>query len=294
MLDTISTGPWPTGMDNRAPDHALQKDAVRNAVNVDISNGGNAKRRDGYAKVISGLAMRGGYSGPAGVFYVMGNTLYRWNDDDSKTAIYIGVSGPYCSYDTVDDKVYFTDGTKVLRIDGNVVTTLDIPAGRIIRQHNGRLYVADGKTIWYTLPFSETVDFDNGFLQYEHDVTIMESVVGGLWVVADKTYFLAGGDPQEFVQREALEYGAVYGTSVKLKQGGVCWFSTKGAVIAGDGGEIRNIQEKHVAPDVATTGAGLLREKDGLVSFIASLRDAVPSGMAAKSFMNMEVVRRGG
>ena len=50
---TIVEGPWPAGINNRQPDHALPTGTLRNAVNADMDPSGHVRRRDGYTKVVA-------------------------------------------------------------------------------------------------------------------------------------------------------------------------------------------------------------------------------------------------
>ena len=48
-----------------------------------------------------------------------------------------------------------------------------------------------------------------------------------------------------------------------------------------------------MAPDQATAGAALIREENGMQQFIASLRGTRTNTLAARSWIDAEVVRRG-
>ncbi len=168
------------------------------------------------------------------------------------------------------------------------------PAGRIIRHYAGRMFIADGPTIWYTEPFSpDLVHRGRGFFQFTAPVVVMEIGEGGMWVVTDKTEFYAGTDPENYRASTKLRYGAVYGTSQKLPgSSDFIWYSTKGVVMAASNGEIVNLQEKNVATDSGEVGAAMYREEDGLRQMVVSIKDSVASPLAATSFLEMEVIRR--
>lgn len=63
--------------------------------------------------------------------------------------------------------------------------------------------------------------------------------------------------------------------------------------MAGQDGNAKNIQEERAAADTAETGAALLREMDGLRQFIVSTPNSDISPLAAKSFFDAEIIRRG-
>jgi hypothetical protein len=169
------------------------------------------------------------------------------------------------------------------------------PAGRIIRHHYGRIYVADGLgVVWYTEPYSHDLVYrGRNFYQFAEPVSVMESVTGGLWLVSDKTEFFGGTGPSDFRARTVLGYGAVYGTSqIEERTQDAIWYSTKGAIVGTSDGQATNIQEKNVAPDSGSVGASLVREQNGLRQVVVSVRDPNVSPLAADSFIEMEIIRK--
>lgn len=307
-------GPWPVGMNNIRPEYSLPSDqngaviALRNAVNVDLDVAGNARRRAGYTKVIGGLNTRCGYSCPVGTFYLDGANLMRLNDNDTATLMFSGLAGNV-SFEYFNGIVYLSDGTVNKRIVNGAVTGwpidshlasdpeyMAVPAGSIIRQYNGRIYVAKDKIVWFTDPFTVgSVQKQRNFIQFPATVTIMEPTTSGIWFVSNTTEFYAGGGPDEFIPRQALPYGAVPGTSVPVPNSkNIMWYSDRGAVMATPDGQIKNIQEANIAAESGTSGAALIREENGIKQFIASVRNQGISPLAASSFMDMEVIRKQG
>lgn len=169
------------------------------------------------------------------------------------------------------------------------------PAGRLIREFKGRIYIADAYgAVWYTEPYAhDLVHRGRGFFQFPAPVTVMEPVGGGIWLVSNQTEFYAGSGPDDFQPVQKLDYGAVYGTGqIDPKTKDAIWYSTKGVVVGGQDGQAENLQEKNVAPDSGTVGAALVREQDGLRQMVVSVRDPNVSPLAASSFLEMEVIRK--
>jgi hypothetical protein len=170
------------------------------------------------------------------------------------------------------------------------------PPGRIIREFNGRMYIAVGDVVWYTEPYStDLVNYTSGFMQFTAPVSVMEPGDGGMWIVSEGTEFFRGTGPEDFKPETKLDYGAVYGTSRVVKRTkDVVWYSEKGMVMGTKAGQVVNMQEKQVAPESGAAGALLIREKDGLRQAIASIKDPVVSPLASSSFLEMEVIRKAG
>lgn len=145
-MASIKLGPWPAGMNNIAPDHALPTSkygrtiAVRNAVNVDFDDTGWFRRRAGYAKVLAGVNTRGGYSCPLGSYFVQGTKLFSF---DGAVAVELcdGVLGDEITYDYFDGKVYFSDGliTKLITAAGAGEWGVDTPSVPMIHAVAGAL-----------------------------------------------------------------------------------------------------------------------------------------------------------
>jgi hypothetical protein len=170
------------------------------------------------------------------------------------------------------------------------------PACNIIRYRAGRFYCVVNDVIWFTEPFSLVhVNPQKNFWQFTDSVKVFEPVEGGFWVVADKTYFYKGRDPSDVQVATVYDFDAIKGTAVRLPHDkGIIWQSTRGAIMADENGQAKNIQEPNVVPDTGTEGAGLLREQNGELAYIAAIRSGRIGKLAAVDFMEAEVIRRGG
>lgn len=169
-----------------------------------------------------------------------------------------------------------------------------MPAGQIVRAHNGRLLVADGSILYYSEPFAPALHNPaRGYVPFPGRITVVEPTDGGVYVVADRSYWLAGRDIDKAEVVEKLPYGAVEGTGGRSPTDrSVWWYSARGLVVGTPSGELKKLQEEHVAVDTAAAGATLFRESDGMRQVVASLRGAEPSHAAATSYMDAEVIRK--
>jgi len=170
------------------------------------------------------------------------------------------------------------------------------PPGRIIKAFHGQLYIADDQgNVWYTNPLSyDQIHITDNWLQFSSAIDVMEPVIDGVWFAyGDQTDFYFGNSPEEFSPKKIIEYGAVFGTSVKIgNSNNVAWYSDRGMVVAAGSGEYNNIQEENVATDTATSGATAVKEEDGIRQFITSLSDPTVSKLAARDFINAEIIRK--
>jgi hypothetical protein len=179
---------------------------------------------------------------------------------------------------------------------GRCMTTLMVPmpAGDVVRYHRGRLFVATGSTLFYSEPYAPGMhNAMRGFISLPATITVVEPCVGGVWVCADRTYWL-GNDMSALVP--VLPYGAIAGTGVRVPDDQtVSWMSTQGLVIGNGQGEAANVQEDRVVTNNAAAGATLYVERDGMRQMVSSLFGVgTDTGRAAAAtYMEAEVIRKG-
>ena len=111
----MDLGPFPRGINNRARNHSVPAGSLRNAINADIDAEGNARRRKGMTKVVSGLTCRDAFGCPSGQFYVDGTTLKQFTGS-AASDIYAGPTGSSGAFCWQDGVVYFSDGVVNFRI----------------------------------------------------------------------------------------------------------------------------------------------------------------------------------
>lgn len=301
-------------MDNRAPDYKLSLPdgghLLRDALNVDVTAQGTVKTRAGYALAQAGNDCHSLWSPVEGDYalYVDNGDLYRIDTAKSLVASGFGNATPV-RYTQVYEAVYFTDGLRVGSYHpsngptpewASATTTsigdqvlMPMPAGQHIAHHAGRLLVAVGSAVIYSEPFTPHLrDEAKGFELFPAPITCLAAVEAGVFVVADKTYFIAGGLPAQTV-RAVLEYGAPEQQPSYRKDGSAHWMSERGLVSCTRAGEIANLQEAHVALRAQGTAATLMREADGMQTLVAALGEAGNTGAGVGSYAQARIVKKG-
>lgn len=411
---TVQVGPWPKGIDNRSPDHAVPGEAVRNAVNVNLARSGQARRRSGYMQLYAANGTHSLWSCELGTYFVEQGVLKFFPVDRELAGspvpdvLLTGLSGGV-AFEFFNGDVYLSDNYSTWILRGGTVPTpwgipaparapvLDVaggtlpagdylaafsfvaadgregplsaltamttsatggirltgfpsvpgdmvaafrlylsgpgsstlynvadvsigveeyvvtersdtgsvadirtltapPVASIIRHHRGRMFLASGSVVYFTEPLAlHLVDAVKNFWQFPEAISIMEPVEAGMFIVADKTYFAAFTDPDEAKLLALQPDKGVPGTSQRIPTGeGVIWYGDRGVMYGTQDGRVEAVQEELVAADKARKGAALLRDNDGLRQYIASLQSPELSGLAANSFMEAEIIRRGG
>ncbi len=156
------------------------------------------------------------------------------------------------------------------------------PAGQCLALHNGRLLSAVGPLLTYSpayapglyIPFSDYIPFPD-------DITNIAPVPGGVFVTADKTYWLEGADISQAQVRVRLPFGASLGTFFRDPAAQrVGWYGDSGLVTSDEAGQIKEVQASALAVDVAAAGAVLVREEDGTRMLVVCLGTAKTPALA--------------
>jgi len=315
---TQRIGPFPFGMDNRAPDFkmALPKDTgghlLRDAFNVDVTPQGTLKSRAGYALALAGADSHSAFDSDGVALYCDAGNVYRLElsgdqVERSLVASGYGALAPV-RYARVNEAIYFTDGVRVGSYhpvsgptpswsDAAATTVGDqalvpMPPGSCIAHHGARLLVAVGSVLVYSEPFLPHLrDPARGFEMFPAPITCIAAVEGGVFVLADKTYFIAGGFPAQEV-RAALPYGGPAQQAGYRDDGGAHWMSARGLCSCDKQGALVNLQEQHVAMAVTGSAATLFREADGMRAVVAALSEPSSSAAGVGSYAQARIVRK--
>jgi len=310
---TQRLGPFPTGMDNRLPDYKLDTAedgaVLRDAFNVDITDAGSIKTRPGYALALSGGDCHSLWAPLDGRFALFcdDGSLYRFDPPAGKTLVApgFGATTPV-RYTEVNEAIYFTDGLRVGSY-GNTTTPawtagaaqdvgdqhlMAMPAGQQIAHHGARLLVAVGAALIYSEPFTPHLrDPAKGFEIFPAPITLLAAVEGGVFVVADKTYWIAGGFPAQSVQAVSPDT-APQQQAGHDSDGGAHWLSSSGIVAASPAGELRNLQAGRIAMSVAGAAATLYREADGMQTIVAAMGGENNTAAGVGSYAQARIVRK--
>lgn len=127
-----------------------------------------------------------------------------------------------------------------------------LPAGTRVFEFNGRLCSVVGDTLYYSQPYRYGYyQPAKNFIRFPSTIMVAIGNQGGVFVVADQTYFLVGKDigNVELVS-DIQPYSAVPGTEFQHpKEPVVGWFSTHGLVTATQDGEVKELMMRSVKLD---------------------------------------------
>lgn len=170
--------------------------------------------------------------------------------------------------------------------------------GRFVRWHNGRLYVVNGDTLYYSDAFRPHLTrLDHNFVQFSGAISFVEAVQGGIYVGDDRgVWFLDGGDPTKFVLKRTSGCLAVRGSSAivpsehfdpKVVQTNLpvaVWLSTSGYAVGTASGEVieLNYDTIRVSPGlVGSTAFSIRQGRKQLITLTSARTNA--AGLAEDS-----------
>lgn len=119
-----------TGMVNVITPYKIPRDALADAMNVDIDDFGYIRRRDGYVQIRAGV-IHSLYSLGDTALFGDGTTIRLMRADETSTELVNGLSGAPISYVELNGEVYWSNGSQSGIINGTVNRPWGIPAGPI-------------------------------------------------------------------------------------------------------------------------------------------------------------------
>jgi hypothetical protein len=165
-----------------------------------------------------------------------------------------------------------------------------------LEELNGVILAASGQTLWFTLPFRpHLLTLAASFFQYPATVDVVISVdgasgPGGVYVCADKTYWVTDVETAQPQQKTVLPYGAVPGTETRLPDNRVCWMTRYGLAVGDESGKIQLISANNFVPDPAERGASGMLEHNGNQLVVTTMRSTGDNPLAASDFYDLEIV----
>lgn len=147
-----------------------------------------------------------------------------------------------------------------------------MPHCEAYRSYRGVIVGRAGRYLFFTEPlYPHLTDSVRGFLQYPADISVIAPVDGGLYVVADKTYFVQGVETSAPTQSVRLEVGAVAGTECILPGGEAYWMTPHGPVLA-DASGAKLVTRDSFSPQRAESGASGYLQANGNEVVVTSMR----------------------
>lgn len=165
------------------------------------------------------------------------------------------------------------------------------PIGHIIAYNDGRIYIAKGNVLYYTMPqryglYRPSVDF---LPPFNSTIKMIQPVDGGLYVDDGSLYFVRIDkiDGPQLQEPLPVEHSVKEGTNVSVPP---YWFDLEGQELIGywwteqgfpvlglPDGKVQAIGKDKIAIPKYTRGATLLRQKEGWNQLISAFNRSAPA-----------------
>lgn len=175
------------------------------------------------------------------------------------------------------------------------------PMATALCWYNGRIFLAEGKTLWATEPFTyDYIDKTKNYRQFETEITALAAVEDGVYVgTKDTLWFLAGSFGAETRtprERAGVVPGSmlnvpweVFDPQARLRPDlpqrgakGMACLTDKGFIFGGPSGVTYNITRTDYILPKAVRAAMMYREQDGMKTLITSANSGgTPTASAA-------------
>ncbi len=161
-----------------------------------------------------------------------------------------------------------------------------------VTTHNGTLVMADGGAVWITDPLRpHLIDRATRFFQFPAAVNMLASTGDGLYVGADRVYFIRGVETDSPEQTVVAEYPAVGGTQATLPDGRVAWMTAYGIAVGSSGGSVELLSAANFVPELALSGGSGIVHNNGNQTVVTTMRGGKgPNPLAASDYYEAEII----
>lgn len=164
---------------------------------------------------------------------------------------------------------------------------------QMMAQVGGSIACVSGSLLWLTMPMRPHVrSTADRFFQFPSAVGVLLKAGEGLFVSADKTYFLSGIEGQAPIQREVLPYPAITGTGVQLRDGRAAWMTPYGLAVGLPDGSVSLLSSDRFAPSCGSAGVSAAIDLDGNQTVVTGMTGPrEDAGMVARDYYEVEIVQ---
>ncbi len=201
-----------------------------------------------------------------------------------------------------------------IRVDTSSCTTLHLtqmPSGHFIEYYRGKMYIAQDNVLWYSKAmYYGACRKATNFFTFAKRITVLIAVDNGVFIVADRTYFLSFEKTAESNLVELSHDTAVEGTAISVSgmEFGLeteldvaFWMGSTGAMLgipAGvQGAPLINLTDDTLALKDLTDakGSSTYKEYNGIKQVVSSVEQSgVPgSSLAAQDSATLTIIRNG-
>lgn len=180
------------------------------------------------------------------------------------------------------------------------------PNGHILKYAHGYMFIAQDNILWYSEPYAvEWWKPHSNFMLFEEKITAVMPTEGGLWIAADKLYYLSGRTPSEMRKKAVEPVRSVEGSDVRIPGAyifientpiGYKWLITtnKGVFVCFDDGIALSLTERNVSFPEAEDGSAMFVQEEGINRYVTLLNKKQDSqNVAVGDIVTATIIRNG-
>lgn len=262
---------------------------LQQANNMEIDNTYQIKSRSGFTSVKTGTDIHSMWSDNKTCLYVDGTTLYQMDAIYGTTIIRADLhSGARMSYAPFNDRIYYMNGYQKGYVKGGVDYAFTdpaenyknpIPAGQLIEEFMGCLYVAQDSKLYIGDPLCDYYDIRHGYKYFTNYINMLRAVDNGIYVSDDRIWFVKGKGADEFVRDEVYPSKAIMYTDIRVNakyiddrlSGNVAMWTSINGICLGSNGAVTNLTEARYTFTERGRGTAFMREKSNVRHYINSI-----------------------
>lgn len=159
-------------------------------------------------------------------------------------------------------------------------------------QLNSVLVMASGRVLWTTEAMRPHLCRPmSNFIQFADDITMVIAANDGVYVSADKTWFISGIEGEEPTLEEVFPFPAVEGTAVALPDGSAAWMTPYGIALSKSEGLAELISRENFVPELADKGSSGIVQNNGNQLVVTTMPgDRKHNPLAASDYYEAEIV----
>ena len=240
----------------------------------------------------------------SGITFLLPSVPYRlrvyMSTRDGSELYFVSEAHPYNQF-TILDVPKLVNPFRMFNLDAP-------PVGSTIRYFKSRMYVVHKNILWYSEPFMyEHFRLDTNFIEYPADIIDVMPVDDGMYIAADRLYYIDGYDPDKFKQ-EVKELARMYkGTASKVfashskvenLPNSYSWLVTsdQGILALFNQGQVVNMTLTNVDIEPALEGDSIFMEIEGINQYLTNLvkRDTdSPNTSVVGDLVESKIIRNG-
>ncbi len=274
--------------------------SAKTAVDVDYDVSGRVSRRKGWSYTDVADSCHSLFCDGGPCLFVKGDALCLLGSDDSYKALRNVSVGAKMSYTPIEAKVYYSNGREKGFVSAGLSRSWTLPAtvspakdstkvlsappvGSMIEYHNGRMYVIQQNTAWFSEYMNLNVfDLTKNYMNFEAPLTMFRGVNEGVWVgTGSRTVFLVGGSAGNFEYKRKALCGVLKGSDVlvdgfliatgEVEGVGVIFASTEGIFFGDERGGLHPLTNRNIRIPHGVNCSAVVKDKKYILTIESTL-----------------------